>query len=106
MELVPDGGMHLASALKKIEGHTAPRDKLGGANSHLAHMYIANNAKPGRERWGAALFSTHPRTADRVAYLVPTAEDMAEEGEPAPTSTTAFSRLGNEVAGVLEDGLW
>lgn len=104
MELVPDGGVHLASALKKIEGSTATRDALGGSHAHLAHMYISNSpaASQAAGFWekAGALLSTHPKTTDRVAQLVPIA------GSTAVEPVTAFAAFGKEVAGVLDDGLW
>lgn len=104
MELVPDGGVHLASALKKIEGSTAARDKLGGTHAHLSHMYISNTPAVSQEAgfWekAGALLSTHPKTTDRVAQLVPVA-GIADVGP-----VTAFAAFGQEVAGVLDDGLW
>lgn len=109
-ELVPDGGMHLARALEKIEESTAKRDKLGGNNDYLSHMYIANS--PGKSKgWfekAGALLSTHPRTADRKARLVPDAAPIAAgvAGGVDVGQVTAFAAFGKEVAGVLDDGLW
>ena len=56
----PDG---LANALEKLAAYGRPMRKQ---NSSMAHMWIADPAKPGiMER----MFSTHPPLADRVARL-------------------------------------
>ncbi|AWB86954.1 M48 family metallopeptidase [Mycetocola zhujimingii] len=53
----------LASALQKLEAYGRPMRRQ---NTSMAHLWIADPAKPSRvER----LFSTHPPIADRVARL-------------------------------------
>ncbi|MFU8946330.1 M48 family metallopeptidase [Mycetocola zhadangensis] len=53
----------LASALEKLQAYGRPMRRQ---NSSMAHLWIADPAKPGKvER----LFSTHPPIADRVARL-------------------------------------
>ena len=112
VELVPDGGEHLASALKKIEGSTATRDKLGGSHAHLAHMYISNgpavSGNMGFWEKAGSLLSTHPRTTDRVAQLVPHPSPIGAGvlGGAGVEQTTAFAAFGQEVAAVLDEGLW
>jgi len=105
-ELVPNGDVHLASALQKIERSTVERDELGGSNDYLSHMYFSNRPselrrEPGFWTKAADLFSTHPRTADRVAELLPV-EAASTGAEPAGS----FVAFGRELAFVVEDGLW
>jgi len=106
-ELVPDGGMHLARALEKIEESTAKRDKLGGNNDYLSHMYIANS--PGKSKgWfekAGALLSTHPRTADRKARLVLDAAPIAAgvAGGVDVGQVTAFAAFGKRASGAPSD---
>lgn len=56
----PEG---LASALEKIGAHSRPMQKQ---NPSTAHLFFANPLKKGSL---AALFSTHPPIADRIARL-------------------------------------
>lgn len=58
----PEG---LASALRKISGHTAPMET---ASKATAHLYISSPF--GASKKLAGLFSTHPPTEDRIAALV------------------------------------
>lgn len=61
----PEG---LASALQKISGHSG---KMKYANTATAHLFFSNpfgDGKMGRKVSG--LFSTHPRTEDRVKALI------------------------------------
>nr|WP_280157840.1 M48 family metalloprotease [Rathayibacter oskolensis] len=53
----------LASALLKLESAGRPMRRQ---NSSMAHLWIADPAKPGAI---ARLFATHPPIADRVARL-------------------------------------
>jgi heat shock protein HtpX len=77
--------MGLASALRKIDGATAPTQAIKRGTAHLC-IADPEGGQPGaRGRW-SSLWATHPPIAKRVAAL----EGMAYHGQPSAslTSTT------------------
>lgn len=62
----PDG---LASALKKLDTHNAPMQKVSHAT---AHLFIDDPFGERKSDWLNRLFSTHPPTADRIKALMGT----------------------------------
>jgi heat shock protein HtpX len=65
----------LASALRKLERGVTARP-MGMANEATAHQFIVNPLRGGF----AGIFSTHPRTDDRVARLEAIAQSMGQMG--------------------------
>jgi heat shock protein HtpX len=76
----------LASALQKIAG-LAQQIPYGRAerNPASAHMFIIN---PLSGQGMDNLFSTHPKTENRVAALVALANEMGQTGAPSPADAT------------------
>jgi heat shock protein HtpX len=78
----------LASALLRLEGYKAGRvNQAAEANPATAHMFIINPLSGLRMD---GLFSTHPKTANRVAAL----EDLARRMGPPPAAPRAVPRRG------------
>ncbi len=71
----------LASALQRLEGYKAGRvNQAAEANPATAHMFIINPLSGLRMD---GLFSTHPKTANRVAAL----EELSRRMGPPPAAT-------------------
>ncbi|HWT10156.1 MAG TPA: zinc metalloprotease HtpX [Roseomonas sp.] len=85
----------LASALQRLEGYAHQIQNQGAeANPAAAHMFIVNPLSGARMD---NLFSTHPRTANRVAALEALAARMGQGGwqppaQPAPGPWGAGSK--------------
>jgi heat shock protein HtpX len=78
----------LASALQRLEGYKAGRvNQAAEANPATAHMFIINPLSGLRMD---GLFSTHPKTANRVAAL----EDLARRMGPPPAAPRAVPQRG------------
>jgi heat shock protein HtpX len=74
--------MWLASALARIEGAARQiPNETAEANPSTAHMFIIN---PLSGQGMDNLFSTHPKTENRIAALEELAREMGESGAPAP----------------------
>lgn len=70
----------LASALEKIQSAATKIDNVAAENNPAtAHMFIIN---PLHARSLDSLFSTHPKTAERVARLRRMAVEMGQAGGP------------------------
>lgn len=67
--------MYLANALEKIEYYAMNNDPMPQAGSATAHMFIINPFENSKEIL-KNLFSTHPKTDDRISRLREQARDM------------------------------
>jgi heat shock protein HtpX len=79
----------LASALKRIEGAAHQIENPSAErNPALAHMFIINPLSGAR---ADALFSTHPRTENRIAALMALAPEAASTQPAGPWHTVSQS---------------
>lgn len=67
--------MYLANALEKIEYYAMNNDPMPQAGSATAHMFIINPFENSKEIL-KNLFSTHPKTDDRISRLREQARDI------------------------------
>lgn len=99
----------LASALEKLQAGAARTDyETAERNPATAHMFIVNPLHANRMD---GLFTTHPRTANRVAALVRQAQSMGIGGTPSASrpvrpKSPARPARGSRIPVTRKPGPW